>query len=318
MRTIVTAALFAVLAGCEAGTPTNDGQTPQDEGDVIAQATSPAGPNPLPAYFDCLRENDALLMATHRAGPTPGYPENALETMQNALEASFIVFEIDVAESRDGVLFLMHDRTLGRTTTLDGPVVDTDWADISRARLIDNSGAVTNFNPPKLTDVLLWAVENDAIVELDRKSSTSFRNIVAAVRAAGAEHNTILITYDDNDAGEVARLAPDMMLTASARGSRDISRLEQIGVKRANLIAWTGTRAPDAAAFRRLIEESVEPAFGTLGRPGERLDDDWLSDGDASEFAELAEDGLVLLATDRPFEIAPQIDADDRAAVCLR
>jgi len=289
--------------------------------DRIAQDL-PAPPDPashsataplLPAYFDCLRENDGLVIATHRAGPAPGFPENALETMQNALEAGFTVFEIDVAESRDGVLFLMHDRTLGRTTTLDGPVVDTDWEDISRARLVDNAGTVTDFHPPKLTDVLLWAVNNNAIVELDRKSSTSFRNIVSAVRAAGAEDHTILITYDDNDAGEVARLAPDMMLTASARGNRDISRLEDIGVKRENLIAWTGTREPDPAAFERVLAEGVEPAFGTLGRPGQRLDDAWLADGDASEFARLAADGLVLLATDRPFEIAPQIEADDRA-----
>lgn len=109
-----------------------------------------------------------------------------------------------------------------------------------------------------------------------------------------------------------------MMLTASARGNRDIGRLEEIGVKRENLIAWTGTREPDLAAFERLLAEGVEPAFGTLGRPGERLDDAWLADGDASEFADLAAGELVLLATDRPFEIASQIEADDRAAACPR
>lgn len=328
MRTIVVAALLGVISACGAETTATDNPMPREEIEALVETETDNGQDiptvsaaalPLPAYFDCLRENDGLVIATHRAGPAPGFPENALETMQNALEAGFTVFEIDVAESRDGVLFLMHDRTLGRTTTLDGPVVDTDWEDISRARLIDNAGTVTDFHPPKLTDVLLWAIENNAIVELDRKSSTSFRNIVSAVRAAGAEDHTILITYDDNDAGEVARLAPDMMLTASARGNRDIGRLEDIGVKRENLIAWTGTREPDPAAFRRVLAEGVEPAFGTLGRPGQRLDDAWLADGDASEFAQLAADGLVLLATDRPFEIAPQIEADDRArASCPR
>ncbi|MEL6567953.1 MAG: glycerophosphodiester phosphodiesterase family protein [Pseudomonadota bacterium] len=326
MRTIVIATLFGVLAGCgNSNTAPEDNPLPREVIEELIAEPEPRVDNalaqaqtPLPDYFDCLRENEALVIATHRAGPAPGYPENALETMQNALEAGFTVFEIDVAESRDGVLFLLHDRSLGRTTTLDGPVVDTDWDDISRARLIDNAGTLTDFNPPKLTDVLLWAVENNAIVELDRKSSTSFRNIISAVRAAGAENHAILITYNDNDAGEVARLAPDMMLTASARGNRDIGRLEELGVKRENLIAWTGTREPDAAAFDRLLAEGVEPAFGTLGRPGERLDDAWLADGDASEFAELAADGLVLLASDRPFEIARQIDADDRAKLCVR
>ncbi|MEM9740529.1 MAG: glycerophosphodiester phosphodiesterase family protein [Pseudomonadota bacterium] len=322
MRTIVITALLGLLAACDGNGLENSNPAPGDDtqsrSSIHTQASvSASAPesNSLPEYFNCLRENNAVVIATHRAGPAPGYPENALETMQNALDAGFTVFEIDVAESRDGVLFLMHDRTLGRTTTLDGPLVDADWEDIARARLIDNAGTLTDFKPPKLTDVLLWAVDNNAILELDRKSSTSFRNIVSAVRAAGAEHNTILITYNDNDAGEVARLAPDMMLTASARGDRDIGRLEELGVKRENLIAWTGTREPDTAAFQRLLAENVEPAFGTLGRPGERLDDAWLADGDVSEYIDIINAGVVLIASDRPFEVAPKIEADERALV---
>ena len=282
--------------------------------------SSPLPPSPpLREYFDCLREQGAVVLAAHRAGPVPGYPENALETMQHGYDEGLSVFEVDVAESRDGVLFLMHDRSLGRTTTADGPVVDTDWEAIARARLIDNAGTVTDFHPPKLTDVLLWAVENNAIVELDRKSSTSFRNIITAVRAANAENHVILITYNDNDVGEVARLAPDLMLTASMRGSRDLARLEEIGVDREYVIAWLGTREPDAAAASRVSAEGVEAAFGTLGRPGERLDDIWLADGDASEFQMLIDDGHVLIATDRPLDIAPQITADDRAiTACYR
>ena len=269
---------------------------------------------PIADWMDCLREEGGLAIAAHRGGPGPGYPENALETMQRGLDAGLTVFEVDVAESRDGVLFLLHDRTLGRTTTGDGPVVDTDWETIAGLRLEDRAGTISDFSPPKLSDVLLWAVENDAIVELDRKSSTSFRNIVTAVRAAGAENHVILISYNDREAGEIARLAPDMVMTASAYGARDIARLAQSGVKAENLIAWTGTSDPDPAAFERLRAEGVEPAFGTLGRPGQRLDDEWLADGDASEFQALVDAGLVLLATDEPLEVAAALDADDIAA----
>ncbi|MEM1106655.1 MAG: glycerophosphodiester phosphodiesterase family protein [Pseudomonadota bacterium] len=321
MRPIAAVALLATLAACApepSPAPGTDASSPPHAASTASEARDTKIAQTLPAYFDCLRENTELLIATHRGGPAPGYPENALETMQNAFDAGFTVFEIDVAESRDGVLFLMHDRTLGRTTNRGGAVADTDWEDIARARLVDNSGIVTDFAPPKLTDVLLWAVENGAIVELDRKSSTSFRNIVAAIRAAGAEGNSILITYDDSQAGEVARLAPDLMLTASARGGRDIARLEDLGVRRENLIAWTGITAPDAAAFRRLRNEGVEPAFGTLGRAEDRLDDQWLADGDASEFEALIDDGLVLLATDRPFQVAELLGSDAHPKVCQR
>ncbi|MEO0466205.1 MAG: glycerophosphodiester phosphodiesterase family protein [Pseudomonadota bacterium] len=313
-----------ILAGCGGGdTPSNSAaKNPAASSTIVSNPSLPqdrARALPLQDYFDCLREEGGVVLAAHRGGPVPGYPENALETLQFNFDAGIVVSEIDIAESRDGVLFLMHDRTLGRTTTAGGPVVDTDWDAIARTRLVDNGGTETRFHPPKLTDVLLWAVETGAIVELDRKSSTSFRNIVSAVRAAGAVNNAILISYNDNDAGEIARLAPDMMLTASARGSRDIARLEDIGVDPENLIAWLGTNEPDAAAARRVLEEGVEPAFGTLGRSGERLDDLWLADGDASEFQDLIDDGHVLIATDRPLEIAPQISADELATtVCWR
>ena len=79
------------------------------------------------------------------------------------------------------------------------------------------------------------------------------------------------------------------------------------------LIGWTGTDRPDAAAWDRNARNDVESAFGTLGRSGERLDDIYLADGDGSEFQDLAEDGLVMLATDRPLEAAEAMTADDVA-----
>ena len=267
----------------------------------------------LPDYFDCVREAGGTLVAAHRGGPAPGFPENALETLQNGFDKGIMVFEVDVAESQDGVQFLMHDATLGRTTTGSGPLVEKDWAEIVSLRLVDNEGTITRFAPPRFTDVLLWAKETGAIVELDRKSSTSFRNIISNVRAASAEDHVILISYNDDQAEEIARLAPDLMLTASARGARDISRLTALGVDPTRLIAWTGTQRPDAAAWDRVLREGVEPAFGTLGRPGDRLDDIYGADRDYSEYQRLAEDGLVLLATDLPFEAVNAMQADDVA-----
>ena len=254
-----------------------------------------------------------MLIAAHRAGPAPGYPENAIETLQNTLNTATPIAEIDVVESRDGVLFLMHDRSLGRTTTGHGAVADTDWDEISQLRLVDNHGKTTSFSPPKLSEVLLWARDNGAIVELDRKETTSFRNIISHVRAAKAENNVILITYNDNQAIEVARLAPDLMMTASVK-SRDHQReLERGGVDMKTVIAWTGTRYPNDRAWAALGHRKIESAFGTLGRKGERLDDTYMADGNLSEYQDLANGGLVLLATDEVFAVARELNADDRA-----
>ena len=227
----------AVLAGC--------GQSPAAPADTAGSSTPAAqetadqtGSAPgLPDVMDCVREEGGVLIAAHRGGPAPGYPENAVETLQYAYDAGAPVMEIDVAESRDGVLFLMHDRSLTRTTSGEGPVADADWADISKLRLVDNEGRVTQFHPPQLSDALDWAVETGAILELDRKETTSFRNIVEAVRAAGAENNVIMITYNDEEAWQVAELAPDLMMTAGVGNRAHEAKLLEGGVDPEKLIA---------------------------------------------------------------------------------
>lgn len=304
---------LGLLAACSESTePVAPAPTPAD-------AEQTATPDPvyrlsLPETFDCLREAGGVAIAAHRGGPYPGFPENAIETMQYGYDRGVRVFEIDIAESQDGVLFLMHDRTLTRTTTGDGFVAEWDWADIEELRLVDNEGSRTGFSIPSLDDALAWAVEYNAIVELDKKPTTSYSNIIEAVRNAGAENNVILISYNDDQAEEIARIAPDLMMTASAFGERDIINLLDRGVVKDRLIAWTGTRDPDFAAWDRVREEGVEAAFGTLGRPGERLDDEFLADGNGSEYQALADAGLTLIATDAPLEVAEAIDGDEIAS----
>ncbi|MEM7459612.1 MAG: glycerophosphodiester phosphodiesterase family protein [Pseudomonadota bacterium] len=271
----------------------------------------------LPDFFDCVREEGGLLIASHRAGPAPGYPENAIETLDYATDQGLLIHEIDVVESRDGVLFLLHDRTLGRTTTGDGAVADTDWETIRTLNLKDNDGQITDFTPPKLSDVLLWAKTRGVIVELDKKPTTSFRNIISHVRAADAEDHVVLITYNDNQAIEVAGLAPDLMMTAGVNSRDHQEELEAAGVDFDNVVAWMGTRNPNPRAFAAVGSRGVETAFGTLGRPGDRLDDTYWADGDPSEFQDLVDGGLTLLATDAPYRTAAALSADDDVAeVC--
>lgn len=302
---VIPAFSAALLMSCSA--PDETAQAPAD---TSAPATTPASDTTattgraLPAMFDCVRENNGLLIAAHRGGPAAGYPENAIETFQHALDKGIRVLEIDVAESRDGTLFLMHDRSLGRTTTGDGPVADMAWDDISKLNLVDNDGTVTRFAPPTLANTLDWAVKAGAIVELDRKPTTSFRNIIESVRTAGAENNVIMITYDDDEAWQVAKLAPDLMMTAGIGDFKQEAALLAGGVSSENLIAWTGTSRPSPGKWKGLASKNIESAFGTLGRADERLDDIYWADGNPSEYQALISGGLTMLATDRPYELA--------------
>lgn len=304
--------MVSVLGGCGGAPDVADAPLEDLPGSGGMDAPAKVLP-PLTRLMDQVREAKGLLIASHRGGPAPGYPENAVETLQYGFDLGIRVFEVDVAESQDGVLYLMHDRSLRRTGGYDGGVADTDWSVVRALDLRDEDGEPTGFSPPELSEVLRWARRSGAIVELDRKQTTSFRNIIDAVRAEGAENNVLMISYNDDEAVEIARLAPELMMTAGVDGEAHRKRLAEAGVDLTQVVAWLGTREPNLQAMAELGAAGIESGFGTLGRPGRRLDDVYAEDGDASEYQALVDGGLTLLATDRPYFVARELAADDVA-----
>jgi glycerophosphoryl diester phosphodiesterase len=67
----------------------------------------------------------------HR-GAAASAPENTLESFERAALLGARWVEFDAKLSRDGVVIIMHDDTLDRTTSGRGPVAKADWSQISR------------------------------------------------------------------------------------------------------------------------------------------------------------------------------------------
>jgi glycerophosphoryl diester phosphodiesterase len=287
MRRLAATILLAALPACSA-------------------VAEPARPAPqLAPYFDCLRERGEAVVSAHRAGPGAGLPENALETIRATLDADpNAIVELDVRRSADGVLFLLHDERLERTTTGRGTAAELRWRALSRLRLKDDEGAVTRSRIPSLSDALELVRARGAIATLDVKRGVPFAEVVAAVRAGRAERHATIITYNVEDAAEVSRLAPDLMISVDAPSREALDRHRAAGVPVEQMLAFTGTREPRLRWIAALEEEGIEPIVGTLGRPGSRIDDRWLADGDASEYVELARRGAVIIATDAPRAVA--------------
>jgi glycerophosphoryl diester phosphodiesterase len=59
-------------------------------------------------------------------------PENTWAGFDLALALGVDAIETDVRATRDGVLVLLHDERLDRTTDGSGPVQETDWASLQR------------------------------------------------------------------------------------------------------------------------------------------------------------------------------------------
>lgn len=289
------------LAACDAGTA-----TPSNTHADQIQALAPAD---VGAFFDCLRTSGRTIVAAHRGGPAPGFAENAIPTFENTVRQAPALLEIDIARTRDNVLVLMHDDELDRTTTGTGLVRAHTLAEIQALQLEDENGQALDARVPTFREALDWA-DGRAILELDVKRGVSYEDVVAEVRAAGAEDRVIFITYSDDAAVRVHDLAPELMLSVSIDEASDLDALERRGVDLSKVLAWTGTEEPNAALNVALAQRGVEAMFGTLGNPDYSWDGRFAREG-RDQYAAFAETGLQLIATDRPVEASRDLGAHD-------
>lgn len=267
----------------------------------------------VPAFFDCLRENDLTIVSAHRGGPRPGFPENAIETMADVLETAPAIMEIDVASTSDGELILLHDDELDRTTTGTGPVVDRPYADVSELLLEDNAGALTRFRAPTLAEALEWSAGR-TILQIDFKRSVRYEDVIRAVREARAEHRVVYISYTLAQARRLNALAPDAMLSVGIESIADLEDVRAAGVPLDRVLAWTGTTEPNPELVAALQKLGVESAFGTLG--GRRsIDAEIAASGSDRRYGELAALDLRVIATDRPREAAAALPAVEACGI---
>lgn len=265
--------------------------------------TNPSNPKTTPkgdlaTYFQ-YESGRKVLISAHRGGKgMDGYPENCLETMQYVQkQIPNAIYEIDIAQSADGVLVLMHDDALERTTTGTGPIVERSFAELQGLYLEDDKGKQTAYRIPKLEKVLDWADEQGVILMLDTKRSVDFEDVLAYVEREEALDNVVMITYSVGAAKKLHRLNPQLMLSVSIRNFEELERMEDSGIPTDRWVAFTGTKASPPALFQALHQKGVMCILGSLGN----IDRQAKARG-PQIYQEFVAQGIDIFATDRPLE----------------
>lgn len=78
------------------------------------------------------------LIQAHRGGPNiegvAAFPENSMSAFRHSIKAGWMI-ELDVASTEDGVIIVMHDPDLKRTTNCTGVISLKTWAEIKNCEL---------------------------------------------------------------------------------------------------------------------------------------------------------------------------------------
>ncbi|WP_452227050.1 glycerophosphodiester phosphodiesterase family protein [Lacinutrix cladophorae] len=251
------------------------------------------------------KPNASPIISVHRGGKSiEFYPENAIETIAHVYQSiPTAIFEIDVAKTKDNQLVLLHDNTLDRTSTGTGKLIDYTYSELENFYLEDDFGNVTTFKIPLFNTVLKWAKINNVVLTIDIKRSVAIETVIDAIRAEKAEDVCLIITYSIEQAEKAHKLAPDLLLSVSARNDKELDWLLHTNIPTENMLAFTGTRLSPNAFYKKVQSYGIKTILGTLGN----LDKQAASKGDEPYKVWQAK-GIDVFATDRPFAVAKALN----------
>ena len=118
-------------------------------------------------------ENDSTVMVVAHRAVWQEAPENSLCAIAQSIALGVDMIEIDVLQTRDGKLILMHDDTLDRTTNGIGRVTEVDFEYVSSLYLKNRAGGpeevLTDQKVPTLEEALRLA-QDKVLINLDMKA----------------------------------------------------------------------------------------------------------------------------------------------------
>lgn len=206
-----------------------------------------------PARAQCPCPADDVAVIGHRGAGSDdsaeAYPENTIESAQQAFAEGATMVEIDVQRAADGVVVLMHDDTVDRTTDGTGCVSALTADEIAA---LDADGA----SVPTLA-AFLDAVEGPVNVEIklhdgDACPSQDLDALADAVVAdleAGAGDRALLISSFDLDLlRRIRRTTPDLPIGYLSSSPADVDVAAGEGFEAIHLLSAVATARTVASA----------------------------------------------------------------------
>ncbi|MGE0322185.1 MAG: glycerophosphodiester phosphodiesterase [Polyangiaceae bacterium] len=172
-------------------------------------ATEPEGPLLLSNHF---------LNIAHRGGRKLA-PEHTLVAYQNGLDVGADILELDVHATSDGVLVLMHDDTVDRTTNGTGAIKELTFAELrslDAAYNFSEDGGQTfpyrgkGLQVPTLEEAFDAHPDTEWVIEIKQETPSIVPAFAEIVKAKGMTQKISAGSFHSSTVQELRQLMPEV------------------------------------------------------------------------------------------------------------
>lgn len=164
-----------------------------------------------------------MKVIAHR-GYSGKYPENTMLAFRKAVEAGCDEIELDVQVTKDGVVVVMHDERIDRTTDGVGYIRDYTYEELKKfnaAKLYPN---VTEFeNIPSFEEYCAWAAKQNVSTNIEIKTGIYYyedieKKVVDIIHKFGLEEKVMFSSFNHISLSKLKQLMPQAKCGALVEG----------------------------------------------------------------------------------------------------
>lgn len=242
------------------------------------------------------------LVIAHRGG-SGLWPENTLYAFQRAAEMGVDMVEMDVHASADGVLVVMHDETVDRTTDGSGALKEMSLHDIQQLdagyRWSEDSQSYPyrgqGITVPTLEEVFAALPTMPMTIEIKQGTPSITRELCRLIQQYNKQDMVIVGSFDETALAEFRQHCPSVATSAHAGEVRTFVYL--------NFAHLTRIWSPQTQAFQVPVEfgdtRIVTPQF-VRNAHARGLGVQVWTVNETAEMAQLLDMGVDGLISDRP------------------
>jgi glycerophosphoryl diester phosphodiesterase len=198
----------------------------------------------------------STLISGHRGGFDGNLPENSLSRFRmtaKKFKKSAVMLELDVRESTDGQLFILHDATLERTTNGEGQIGQTSSAVLKGLFLKTKDGKLTKEPIPTFAAILDWlSLHQNVFLMVDVKADV-LAKVLALIKEKRLIQQCLILTFSPTDTKKVHDLEPNVLVSALISNEKDWEGIQSFHIPHEYLAAYINDKTPPA-----LIEKLQE------------------------------------------------------------